>query len=240
MTSVIHEGLREVTLGGLVSGTGIGFESSSGGTTAAVNMPTCKAGDLILSCFITATGGLTAPGGFTLAGSNVGTSVQTYMHYHVVTDPPGEPATYTYTGLTASQRQICFVDFYRGVDTITPLDQTATVGTNTGTGNSCVISTQTTVTDGCMLVSAIGGNASTGPPTWTQPTSWTQESHSTGLGKGSALADFKQGVRGSTGSETWTWSSTNLEMRGVMIALRPLKGAAIRHMDTAIARSSRW
>lgn len=241
MTALISQQTPGVSLGPIATNF-VGFENASGGTTAAVTMPTgLQVGDIIISCFVTATGSCTAPGGFTLGGSNVGTAVQTYMHYHIVTDPASEASTYTYTALTASQRQICFVGAYRGVDTVTPMDATATVGTNTGSGNSCVISAMTTVTPGAMLISAIGGNASAGPPTWTQPSSWTQEGHSSGNGKGSAIADFKQAAAGSTGTETWTWSTTNLEMRGVMIALRPLvRPTKVFDSQVSLERASNW
>lgn len=242
MTALISQQTPGISLGNISNVTGpcVGFENSSGATTAAVTMPTgTQSGDLILSCFITTTGGLTAPAGFTLAGSNVGTAVQTYMHYHKVTDPASETSTYTYTGLTASQRQICFAVIYRGVDMVTPLDQTATTGTATGT--SVGITGQTTVTNGCMLVSAIGGNASTGPPVWTQPASWTQEGHSTGLGKGSALADFKQVTAGATGTETWSWNGGSLELCGVMIALRPLvRRTYCFDSQVSLERASNW
>ena len=216
-------------------------EQSTGTTITSNAIPTgLRKGDILVAGVNLASGTATKPAGWTTHISNLGTSAITYLDYLVVGTVSALSNTYQWTGLTTGRADL-FITAFRGVNPFTPWDATGSVGTNTGSGNSCVIAAITTVSDNCMLVSAITGNASTGPPVWTQPAGFTQVSHSTGTGKGAAYAsDLFQGTAGSSGTQTWTWDQTNLEIRGVMGALRPAPGETICVINQALSRSYNW
>jgi len=216
-------------------------EQSTGTTITSNTIPTgLMKGDILVAGVNLASGTATKPAGWTTHISNLGTAAITYLDYLVVGTVSSLSNTYQWTGLTSGRADL-FMTAYRGVDPFTPWDATGQVGTNTGSGNSCVISAITTVSANCMLVATLTGNASTGPPVWTAPGSWTEVGHSTGTGKGATFAsDFIQATAGSTGTQTWTWNQTNLEMRGVMGALRPAPGRDIEVVWSSMHRSTRW
>jgi hypothetical protein len=189
-------------------------------TSLAVPVPAGVTAGETLVAFIVASGGTTTqPAGWNRAAgsNNPGTTVAVYVDTWIATN--SEPASYTWTGIT-SGRATGFMCRVSGDNTVTVFDVTPSVGTNTGVGANCVIASQTTVTNDTLLMTVVGGNAAVGL-TWTPPAGMSTLSSSTGTGRGASLAAVSQPIAGATGTQTWSWSSTNLEMRAVMVAIRP-------------------
>jgi len=105
------------------------------------------------------------------------------------------------------------------VDQSHPLDiaSPATKVDGTGTATSIALSGVVTVTDGAMLIGALGADGATA--TTTPPTGWTEAFDSVG-GKMSEHAYRAQATAGASGSATWTISSARA-MAVWMSALRP-------------------
>src|SRR6185369_3148197 len=200
-------------------------QGTAGTTSFVVNLPaTVNAGEVLVMAVGSGGGVVSAPAGWTLiGGANQAAADSCYGFYRVATGAEGGT---TVTLTVAAGRATGIITRYSGVDTSTPIDVAATTGQNTGVGSTCVIASQTTVTNNAFLVSACCGNAATGL-TWTQPGGFVTPTTSTSgagalAGKGAAYSDgVTVSPAAATGTVTWTWSSSGLQMNGWLAALRP-------------------
>jgi hypothetical protein len=111
---------------------------------------------------------------------------------------------------------------FRGVDPAQVLDVTPST-LLTGSSNSLVLPSITTVTDGCMLVyiAALSGSSATAsPPDGT----WTELADLTAGTRPFTMAYKLQTAKGATGTVTISWSGSG-NKAGILLALRPLVAA---------------
>jgi hypothetical protein len=193
---------------------------TANGAPGAVTKPTGLAdGDVLITAMGTSAASGTPPSGFTTIGSATTSASERITYaYKVVTSAAGEPANYSWSG--ASGRTSVAITAYSGVDTTTPVDMTAA----TATGTASVGVSNTTVTDGAMLIAgAIGDWSSAG---MTVPGSMSQVFNLGNPGRRTAGADLIQATAGATGTLTFTGES-GLSMAGIIFALRPTAGAVL-------------
>src|SRR6266540_3350709 len=147
----------------------------------------------------TSSPGLPATGGWQWAvGSPLGTNNECLTGLAYTTDPA---AGLAFAQATAG-RMTVILTVYSGEDPLTVVDVTPT--TNNVITQSMTLTGITTVTDGDMLVSGCGINAST-ITTITPPSGWNLVARNTSnVGKGGGYADLGQSVAGATGNEIWT------------------------------------
>jgi hypothetical protein len=120
------------------------------------------------------------------------------------------------TSSAAAGRQTCLMQAWSGVDPTTPIDVAAVLTSGT---LPLALTGVTTVTPGALLLSGTCADFSTG--TWTFPASMTAViNHTSGTGRGAALAQETIASAGPTGTRTWT-ASTLQACVGYTIALRP-------------------
>ena len=194
-------------------------EIASGATTLAALLPAdIRDGDVLVASVTLAAGTETPPVGWLTRSSNPGTAVFIFMDFHIVQNAALEPASYTWSGLTAAQRQSIEITIWRGVDTTNPW---ACVGSlANATAASLTIPSISPAVAGSVAISTVGGNAAVGL-TWTPPVAMNLISTTTGVGKGGAVAgDLVATAAGPIGAQTWAWNQT-LEIRGILEALRP-------------------
>lgn len=199
-------------------------EGGTSSTSLVVNVPSGIAdGDVLVTFLGIGAAGLTPPGGWNLIGQATGQAViSSYIYYHVVTSAAGEPASYTWSGWTASRSTAQCVA-YSGVDNTTPVDVTASTQSNAAGATTVVLASITTVTNGAMLISCAGQDSAAG--TDTIPGTMSRVSDSTGTGKRFGSADETDATAGATGTRTWTFDSSVLAHSGVLGALRPATGS---------------
>jgi hypothetical protein len=209
------------------------FEQAAG-TTAPINVPTgAQVGDMLVVGLVTSGGVSVLPstGGWVRApgSNNPGTSVSTYVDYLPITDGTvlaSLTSSYTWTGITTG-RTTGFMQIVRGADLANPFVGLS-IGSNTvPTGSTVTIGSQTLGQPNVLMMAFTGGNAAVGL-TWTPaPAGFTQISQSTGTGRGAVYhSDLTFAAAPvTTGTKTVTWSSVNLEMRAVMVAIQGLNTA---------------
>lgn len=192
-------------------------------TSVAVNKPTGLAnGDIIVVFLGLAVADvITKPDTSWIVIADVtGQSViSTHGYYHIVTNAPGEPATYTFSWTTSSRATGESVG-YSGVDNVTPIDVAASTLAQGSGSASLILPSITTVTNGAMLISA-GGQDSAGTGTMTPPGTMSQIQVAPSTGKCITSADETFATAGATGTRTWTGSSSTLAHSGFLGALRP-------------------
>jgi hypothetical protein len=201
-------------------------ESATGGTTFIATMPTSLVdGDVIWADItVGAPSGISHPAGWVqAAATGAAGGVIKWAAYHVVTNAAGEPATYTWTGLTAGRITVV-AQAYSGVDNTTPIDVAASTATATS-GATLDAPTITTVTAEAMLVSGGGQDSSAAGTLVTPPGSMNLVGRWTfSVGKAGADADEKLSAAGATGVRTWTFDSAVLGHVVYLAALRPASG----------------
>lgn len=204
--------------GGGITGRTATLAESASATSIAGTLPTDRqAGDVVVAHFAMSStvANFTPPAAEWLqlvAPTADSAGVNTLAAYYAF-DPSAAPTGTT----TVAGRQTCICQAYGGVNNSTPVDVAAQI--NTGAA-PLTISGITTVTAGARLLSGVVINASTG--TFTQPTGMTLiKSHTSGVGRGGALADETPAGAGATGTRQWVWSGTSQGMAGYLTALRP-------------------
>jgi prepilin-type N-terminal cleavage/methylation domain-containing protein len=155
------------------------------------------AGDVLLATISTnATPTVTAPSGWTLAGSNQNgnNGMESAVYYKVAT--ASEPATYTWT-LSHKQDTTGGIVDYSGVDTTNPIDAIQSFAGNSGTAWGPPVTT-TTAND--AIVEAVGFTGAA-MYSWTPvvPSGMTQRFHGNANGSESVVADKSQATAGSSG-----------------------------------------
>jgi hypothetical protein len=178
------------------------LNESASTASLTCTLPSAMAAGKLLTAHVvasTSSPGLPGTGGWQwAAGSPLGTNNEVLTGLAYTTDPA---AGLAFTQATAG-RMTVILTVYSGGDALTVIDVTPT--TNNVITQSMTLTDITTVTDGDMLVSGCGINAST-IATITQPSGWTLVARNTsGTGKGGAYADLGQAIHGATGSEIWT------------------------------------
>jgi hypothetical protein len=202
---------------GNTQGTDWTLNESASTTSLTCTLPTAMAtGKLLVAHVIgvVSTLGLPGTGGWQWAtGTPFGTSTNVLIGLAWTTDPA---AGLAFTQGSAD-RMTVILTVYSGADLVTVLD-TITSTATTSTGNTLTITGITTVTDGDMLVSGDGVNAST-ITTLTQPAGWTLVARNTsGTGKGGGYADLSQATHGATGNQDWTHNAAAGLLHGGYIA----------------------
>lgn len=213
-TAVAFDATVTIT-GNIVGRTATVVETASGTSVTGTLPSDLVTGDLVVASFHMSSTvvGFTPPSGWTQfvapTSNGVGSIVAAYYRF----DPPGGPqGTASGTG-----RQTVICQAYGGVDTATPIDVAATISTS---GTSPLTVTQvTTVTNVARLLSGATIDASTG--SWTTPPGMTSvKTHTSGVGRGGALADEIDATAGATGTRQWAFSVSQA-MVGYLTALRP-------------------
>jgi len=200
--------------------------SASGLASTATSAVTLSApadaspGDVLVAAFsVNNTPTVAAPSGWTpiVVALKPNSGAEVLGYYHVL--GLGESGTSFSWALSTAQKWGGGITAYRGVDQSHPLDiaSPATKVDGTGTATSIALSGVVTVTDGAMLIGALGADGATA--TTTPPTGWTEAFDSVG-GKMSEHAYRAQATAGASGSATWTISSARA-MAVWMSALRP-------------------
>lgn len=131
---------------------------------------------------------------------------------------------------------------FRGVDVTQVLDVSPSL-LNTGSSNSMVLPSITTVTDGCMLVyvgALSGSSATASPPDGT----WTEVADLSAGTRPFTMGYKLQTAKGATGTVTIAWSGSGNKV-GMLLALRPLVAATKMKMWNGSAwvtltKSKRW
>lgn len=195
------------------------LNESASTTSLTCTLPSAMAsGKVLVAHVIGSTSSLGLPGTGSwqwAAGTPLGTNNEVLTGLAFTTDPA---AGLTFTQATAG-RMTVILTVYSGENAVTVMDVTPTTGNVTT--QSMTLTGITTVTDGDMLISGCGINAST-ITTITQPTSWSLVARNTsGTGKGGAYADFSQTSQGATGNQVWTNdASAGLRQAGYLAAVR--------------------
>lgn len=178
------------------------LNESASTASLTCTLPSAMAAGKLLTAHVvasTSSPGLPGTGSWQWAsGSPLGTNNEVLTGLAYTTDPA---AGLAFTQATAG-RMMVILTVYGGEDPLTVIDVTPT--TNNVITQSMTLTGITTVTDGDMLVSGCGINAST-ITTITQPSGFALIARNTsGTGKGGAYADLGQAVQGATGNEIWT------------------------------------
>jgi PKD repeat protein len=139
-----------------------------------------------------------------------------FAYYRIVTDVATEPSTWSWT-LSSAEKWGGGVTAFRGVDPTRPMDTALVWQVDNTNATSLTLPNLTTVTNGAMLISALGADAAT--VTATPPSNWSRASESVG-GQMAAFAYASRPVAGSSGGSTWTLNAGR-SVAGWMIALRP-------------------
>lgn len=163
----------------------------------------------------------TTPTGWTLVKSETGGgNAQVYL-YRRVFDASATDDFSLSTGTTSTSGLDMSV--YRGVDTGTPEDVTATSAfEGLSVGLDAILTGVTIVTSGAWLLACWGLNS--GSTTITPPGDLTERQEA--AGKHTSLADSNTGLAtGATGDKTATLSAER-EWAGILTAIRPSGGAA--------------
>ena len=215
---------------GIVPRTPTVAENSSA-TTVTGTLPTDRqTGDYVIAHFaMTSTvAQFTGPGGswtqlVAPTDDGVGQIVAVYGMFD-----PGSAPVGTTSG--AAGRQTCLMQAYGRVDQTTPIDvaaATPTVGTMPIT-----VPQVTTVTAGARLIAGAVGNFSTGA--WDTPPGMNMVvTHTSGVGRGAAIADEVRATAGATGSRQWSSSAGALVAAGYLFALRPATQPTVREWLSA-------
>ncbi|MEX5718236.1 PKD domain-containing protein [Geodermatophilus maliterrae] len=198
----------------------------SAGTAVTVPRPARVAAGDVLVAQVTANGApsmATVPTGWTpvlTAPVAVHSGARVFAYSHVVADPAGEPASWTWQ-LSAAQKWNAGMTAFSGVDTATPFDSPASTAVQTGyTAAGLTVPGVTTTTAGALLVGGIGLDSSA--TAVTPPTGMTEAWESSGA-QVAELAHRSLPQAGATGSATWTLGK-GTSSGGWLRALRPASG----------------
>jgi PKD repeat protein len=211
------------------AGISVGASTTAVGTTAgtAVTVPRpagVAAGDVLVAQ-VTANGApsMAAPAGWTpvlTAPVAVHSGARVFAYWHVVADPAGEPASWTWQ-LSAAQKWNAGMTAFTGVDTATPFDSPAGTAVQTGyTTAGLTVPGVTTTTAGALLVGGIGLDSSA--TAVTPPAGMTEAWESSGA-QVAELAHRTVPQAGATWSATWTLGKGTAS-GGWLRALRPASG----------------
>jgi PKD repeat protein len=150
----------------------------------------------------------------------VHSGARVFAYWHVVADPAGEPASWTWQ-LSAAQKWNAGMTAFTGVDTATPFDSPAGTAVQTGyTTAGLTVPGVTTTTAGALLVGGIGLDSSA--TAVTPPAGMTEAWESSGA-QVAELAHRTVPQAGATGSATWTLGKGTAS-GGWLRALRPASG----------------
>jgi hypothetical protein len=187
-------------------------------TSLTIVVPSWLPGDVLTAVVVDRSGATfaTAPAGWTSQGQFSGGNLGGELWTRVASS---EPADYTWT-LSGGANLAGGIDAWTGVDTTTPIDASGT--SNSAVSASPIGTGITTVTDGAMLLFAIGfetGKAAVITPPGSMIEAWEAWT-STGADHSAALAYETVTTAGATGTRT---ASTTNSDRWVtrMWALRP-------------------
>lgn len=213
------------------------LNESASTASLTCTLPSAMAAGKLLTAHVvasTSSPGLPATGSWQwAAGSPLGTNNEVLTGLAYTTDPA---AGLAFTQATAG-RMMVILTVYGGEDPLTVVDVTPT--TNNVITQSMTLTGLTTVTDGDMLVSGCGINAST-ITTITQPSGFALIARNTsGTGKGGAYADLGQAVQGATGNEIWTNDAVaGTRQCGYLAAIRSASVATSPDTQISIPRLS--
>ncbi|HVW33756.1 MAG TPA: Ig-like domain-containing protein [Acidimicrobiia bacterium] len=190
-------------------------------TTLTINRPArAVAGDVWVAGVGTRTAPtVTPPAGWTLIRRDqAGTYTTQALYYHVVT--AAEPASYTWK-FSASVPAAGGISDYQGVNTTTPVNNSAGAGQNINSLSIVAPSVMTTVAAAQVVgfFSIGGGNTISPPPGMTErgeASSTAGSNHVTW-----ETSDFALAAAGATGSRTATASSSPHPSVGALVALTP-------------------
>lgn len=148
-------------------------------------------------------------------------SVPDFQHYRYRSTYVSEGSTFDITWTGGAVWRACVVNAYRGVDTSTPDDTTATEQASASSSTSAVAPGLTTSTNGALIIygeADFDGQTVTGPtgstPTFTEQTDFANLQ----------VADGALATAGATGDKTGTLAGASWNTAG-LIALRPAPDA---------------
>jgi hypothetical protein len=216
------------------------LNESASTASLACTLPTAMASGKLLVAHVVgviSSLGLPGTGGWQWAtGTPLGTNNEVLVGLAWTTNPA---AGLAFTQ-GAANRMTVILTVYSGADSVTALDVTPTTDNQLNT--TLTLTSVTTVTNGDMLVSGDGLNAST-ITTITQPSGWTLVARNTsGTGKGGGFADLSQATAGATGSEVWSSDATaGTRTAGYLTAVKAgVAAAAVLTPPFVSQYSGRW
>ncbi len=209
------------------AGVSVGAVTTALSTTAlsAVTIPVPAGtvdGDVLLAQFTADNSpAVTAPAGWSsvLPSSYIGMGggARVFAYYHVVGSAVAEPPSYTWQ-LSSPQKWNAGMAGFHGVSPTDPFDTAAVVASDsTYSASRLTVPGLTTVTPGALLVGGVGLDRAMAAVA--QPIGWTEAFESAGA-QLSEMADQSRPTAGTTGAQTWTFSTTAASA-GWMRALRP-------------------
>lgn len=212
-TAKIHHRCVEDTINTVASGSWVGTKPAG-----IVN------GSVLIAALDLNNATVTAvPSGWFEIGTAFQSVPRIYLYYHVVTDAPNEPASWSWT-LSASVTSGGCVADYRNVDTSNVEDVTEVTSTAASSPGS--FAGLNPATPGAMLLYCMGIDAGASTRI-THPTAASGVAETTG--KRCNLAEEYRSATGASGTRAWSWGPTTaLAGAGVMAALRPSTGQTIQ------------
>jgi hypothetical protein len=162
-------------------GAGTAANNAAGSTTLVLARPTAAVGNDMLLATVTTTGAaVTAPAGWTQAGTTSASGVRTAVFWRGATGT--DPTSWTFT-LSSSQKAAGQIIAYSGVHPSAPIDVTASAATASGTAHAAPrvmttganrmiltiasVATNTTFTPAASTTERVDTAATAGAPTVT-------------------------------------------------------------------------